>query len=119
MDEQANTVPASKIKSWGKFEEKKEVKCKHGHPMCDGDFMICSKCGLDIFNKSLKGSMDLVDKVREQIFSAIRTEFKLLECSDEIETTQGKHDLWTPTDVALSGAYNEAVKKVEKDLKGF
>lgn len=87
--------------------------------MCDGKFMICSKCAQDTFNKSLKKNLDLIDKIREQIFVAIRTEFKLVECADEIKTTNGKHELWTAADVALSSAYNEALKKVESNLKGF
>jgi len=93
------------------------MACKYNHPMCDGKFMICKKCMMDIFSKSLKGNMDLIDRIRKQMFSAIKTEFKLIECADEIKTTQGKHELWTPADVALSQAYNQALKKVEKELK--
>lgn len=59
---------------------------------------------------------DLKDNLKIQIFEAIKKEFKALECADELNTTQGKHELWTPADVALSDAYNEALKKVEKEF---
>lgn len=54
--------------------------------------------------------------LKVQIFETIKREFKALECADELNTTQGKHELWTPADVALSNAYNEALKKVEKEF---
>ena len=54
--------------------------------------------------------------LKVQIFEAIRREFKALECADELNTSQGKHELWTPADVALSNAYNDALGKVEKEF---
>lgn len=43
--------------------------------------------------------------------AALEKEFKKIECADRIKTTEGWHDLWTPADVALSEAYNAALKK--------
>jgi len=58
-----------------------------------------------------------MSNIKHPIFEALKREFKALECADELNTSQGKHELWTPADVALSNAYNEALKKVEKEFK--
>ena len=58
-----------------------------------------------------------MNNIKHQIFEALKQKFKALECADELNTSQGKHNLWTPADIALTNAYNEALKKVEKEFK--
>ena len=54
--------------------------------------------------------------IATHIFEAIEREFKAIECADELNTSEGKHELWTPADIALSNAYNQGLKKVEKEF---